>query len=75
MQLLRALAAAAVLAGASHALAADKQREFPQQRPIRMVAPFAAGGSSDAFGRYLAPSSRSVSGKTSWSRTGRVRAA
>lgn len=36
-------------------LAADTAREFPQQRPIRMVAPFAAGSSSDAFGRYLAP--------------------
>lgn len=30
-------------------------REYPQQRPIRMVAPFAAGSSSDSFGRYLAP--------------------
>lgn len=35
--------------------AADSTRDFPQQRPIRMVAPFAAGSSSDAFGRYLAP--------------------
>lgn len=36
-------------------MAADSARDFPQQRPIRMVAPFAAGSSSDAFGRYLAP--------------------
>jgi tripartite-type tricarboxylate transporter receptor subunit TctC len=28
---------------------------YPQPRPVRMVAPFAAGGSSDTFGRYLAP--------------------
>jgi tripartite-type tricarboxylate transporter receptor subunit TctC len=37
------------------ALAADAGRDYPQARPIRMVAPFAAGGSSDTFGRYLAP--------------------
>lgn len=36
-------------------LAADAGRDFPQPRPIRMVAPFAAGSSSDSFGRYLAP--------------------
>lgn len=36
-------------------MAADASRDFPQQRPIRMVAPFAAGSSSDSFGRYLAP--------------------
>jgi tripartite-type tricarboxylate transporter receptor subunit TctC len=40
-------------AGAGHA--ADANRDYPQSRPIRMVAPFAAGGSSDTFGRYLAP--------------------
>ena len=35
--------------------AADTAKDYPQPRPIRMVAPFAAGGSSDTFGRYLAP--------------------
>ncbi len=34
---------------------AETGKEYPQPRPIRMVAPFAAGGSSDTFGRYLAP--------------------
>lgn len=34
------------------AAAADS---YPQPRPVRLVAPFAAGGSSDTFGRYLAP--------------------
>jgi tripartite-type tricarboxylate transporter receptor subunit TctC len=37
------------------AAGAEALRDFPQPRPIRMVAPFAAGGSSDLFGRYLAP--------------------
>jgi tripartite-type tricarboxylate transporter receptor subunit TctC len=37
------------------ASAADGEKAYPQARPIRMVAPFAAGGSSDTFGRYLAP--------------------
>lgn len=41
---------AAVDVAASH-----ESGDFPQARPIRMVAPFAAGSSSDAFGRYLAP--------------------
>lgn len=41
-------------AGGVPAHAADT-RDYPQPRPIRMVAPFAAGSSSDAFGRYLAP--------------------
>jgi tripartite-type tricarboxylate transporter receptor subunit TctC len=41
--------------GSGLVAAADAARDFPQQRPIRMVAPFAAGSSSDAFGRYLAP--------------------
>lgn len=34
---------------------AAELRDYPQPRPIRMVAPFAAGSSSDSFGRYLAP--------------------
>jgi len=40
---------------AGSATAAEPARQYPQSRPIRMVAPFAAGGSSDTFGRYLAP--------------------
>jgi tripartite-type tricarboxylate transporter receptor subunit TctC len=51
---LRAFGAASVLISGT-AAAAEALREFPQPRPIRMVAPFAAGGSSDLFGRYLAP--------------------
>jgi len=52
--MLRACAFVAVLVAASLAHAADATKDYPN-RPIRMVAPFAAGGSSDAFGRYLAP--------------------
>ena len=45
-----------VLLGAwTGAWGADPGSTYPQPRPIRMVAPFAAGGSSDTFGRYLAP--------------------
>ena len=47
--------AAVAMTVAPLAVAADAARDYPQQRPIRMVAPFAAGGSSDLFGRYLAP--------------------
>jgi tripartite-type tricarboxylate transporter receptor subunit TctC len=39
----------------SSAIAAEATKDYPQPRPIRMVAPFAAGGSSDLFGRFLAP--------------------
>lgn len=48
------LAGMALAAFAGSAGAAEL-REYPQPRPIRMVAPFAAGSSSDSFGRYLAP--------------------
>lgn len=40
---------------AGEVTATHESGDFPQSRPIRMVAPFAAGSSSDAFGRYLAP--------------------
>jgi len=40
---------------AGEAKATHESGDFPQARPIRMVAPFVAGSSSDAFGRYLAP--------------------
>lgn len=40
---------------AGEVAATHESGSFPQARPIRMVAPFAAGSSSDAFGRYLAP--------------------
>jgi tripartite-type tricarboxylate transporter receptor subunit TctC len=41
------------LAACAHA--ADSARDYPQQRPIRIVSPFAAGGSTDTVGRLLAP--------------------
>lgn len=43
------------LATAPLAAYAADAASYPQPRPVRMVAPFAAGGSSDTFGRYLAP--------------------
>lgn len=51
----RTLLVCALASACTAAYAADAARDYPQPRPIRMVAPFAAGGSSDTFGRYLAP--------------------
>ena len=51
----RAVCGWALLWAAMPAFAAATAESYPQQRPIRMVAPFAAGGSSDTFGRFLAP--------------------
>lgn len=51
---LHAVAATLAVLFGEVAAAADAVKDYPQ-RPIRMIAPFAAGGSSDAFGRYLAP--------------------
>ena len=36
-------------------MAADAGRDFPGARPIRLVSPFAAGGSTDQVGRLIAP--------------------
>ena len=60
MRLRRAAARLGLLASAAlgawgSAYGASTNEDYPGPRPIRMVAPFAAGGSSDTFGRYLAP--------------------
>jgi len=34
---------------------ADAATDFPQARPLRLISPFAAGGSTDTVGRLLAP--------------------
>jgi tripartite-type tricarboxylate transporter receptor subunit TctC len=47
------LAFAALLGSASNH-AADASKDFPS-RPLRLVSPFAAGGSTDTVGRLLAP--------------------
>jgi tripartite-type tricarboxylate transporter receptor subunit TctC len=39
----------------SAAHAADVTRDYPAHRPIRLVSPFAAGGSTDVVGRMIAP--------------------
>jgi tripartite-type tricarboxylate transporter receptor subunit TctC len=46
------LAAALLASGTAHA--ADASKDFPS-RPLRLVSPFAAGGSTDTVGRLLAP--------------------
>jgi len=53
----RRFAAAMAVLGVAWAgsVAASARDDYPHQRPIRMVAPFAAGSSSDAFGRFIAP--------------------
>ena len=51
-RLLLGLSFCAILAPSGHA--AESGREFPQ-KPIRLVTPFAPGGSTDSVGRLLAP--------------------
>jgi tripartite-type tricarboxylate transporter receptor subunit TctC len=52
---IRSCVAVAMVVAMPAAFAAAADENYPQPRPVRMVAPFAAGGSSDMFGRYLAP--------------------
>jgi tripartite-type tricarboxylate transporter receptor subunit TctC len=49
------LLAAFLLLGATGAHSADGAKHFPASRPIRLVSPFAAGGSTDQVGRLIAP--------------------
>ena len=43
------------LAASTATHAADGVRDYPANRPIRLVSPFAAGGSTDTVGRMIAP--------------------
>jgi tripartite-type tricarboxylate transporter receptor subunit TctC len=49
------LCTACVLLGGAGAIAADAAKDYPGARPIRLVSPFAAGGSTDQVGRLIAP--------------------
>jgi tripartite-type tricarboxylate transporter receptor subunit TctC len=44
-------------------------------KPIRVIIPFVAGGSSDIVGRAIAENSRNTSASPAWSRTSRARTA
>jgi tripartite-type tricarboxylate transporter receptor subunit TctC len=45
----------ALLIVASSAIAGEAPQSYPAQRPIRLISPFAAGGSTDTVGRLIAP--------------------
>jgi len=54
MPLTRRAALAAAIAAAAPRMASAQPAAWPPGRPIRLVVPFAAAGSSDVLGRYLA---------------------
>jgi tripartite-type tricarboxylate transporter receptor subunit TctC len=60
-----------VLRGLVMAALPVQAQDYPT-RPVRLIVPFAAGGSADVFGRFIAQRLQDAWVRASWSTTGRA---